>query len=106
MRHWGNKMNLAYVHRLLIAADEQPDGHLKVLGRRADREVRLMAGAGLVEATLSNGKGEPFTSINRLTDLGRTRAKKSLPSPAFAQAYRDSGSQFAAVAFGRFKYFS
>jgi hypothetical protein len=93
MRHWGNKMNLAYVHRLLIAADEQPDEHLKVLGRRADREVRLMAGAGLVEATLSNGKGEPFTSINRLTDLGRTflRAFKSISIPTGPRRTRIEG---------------
>jgi hypothetical protein len=76
-------MNLAYVHRLLIAADEQRDGHLKVVGQRADCEVRLMAKAGLVEATLSDGNGEPFTSINRLTDLGRTflRALKSISIP-------------------------
>ena len=83
MRHWGNKMNLAYVHRLLIAADEQPDGHLKVLGRRADREVRLMAEAGLVEATFSDGKEQSFTAIKRVTDLGHTflRAFKDLPIP-------------------------
>jgi hypothetical protein len=76
-------MNLAYVHRLLIAADEQRDGHLKVVGQRADCEVRLMAKAGLVEAILSDGKGEPFTFINRLTDLGRTllRAFKSISIP-------------------------
>lgn len=84
MRRRGyNRMNLAYVHRLLIAADQQPDAHLKVLGWRADCEVRLMAEAGLVEATLNDSEDESFTSINRLTDLGRTflRAFKDSPIP-------------------------
>ena len=30
-----------------------------------------MAEAGLVDATLSDGKNESFTVINRLTDFGR-----------------------------------
>jgi len=74
-------MNLAYVHRLLIAADQQPDAPLKVLGWRADCEVRLMAEAGLVEATLNDSKDGSFTSIDRLTDLGRTflRAFSRIP---------------------------
>lgn len=81
MRHWGKKMNLAYVHRLLVAADQQRHGFLQIRGRKADHEVRLMAEAGLVDATLSNGKGKSFTVINRLTNLGHEflRAFKDLP---------------------------
>lgn len=65
-------MNLNYVHKLLIAADEQPRSFLKLLGGRADHEVRLMAEAGLVDATLSDGKAGSFTVINHVTDLGHT----------------------------------
>jgi len=74
-------MNLAYVHRLLIAADQQPDEHLKVLGWPAACEVRLMAQAGLVEATLNDGKDKSFTSINRLTDLGHAFLRTFRGSP-------------------------
>jgi hypothetical protein len=77
----GNRMNLAYVRKLLIAADEQPHGFLQIRGRRADREIRLMAEAGLVDATLSNGKGEPVTAINRVTELGQTFLRKFKDAP-------------------------
>jgi hypothetical protein len=65
-------MNLSLVHELLVAADQQPHGFLQIRGPQADREVRLMAAAGLVEATLSDSKGQLFTSINRLTDSGHS----------------------------------
>jgi hypothetical protein len=79
-----NRMNLNYVHELLVGADKQRHGFLKVRGRKADREVRLMADAGLVDATLSDGKDGSFTAINRLTDLGHKflRAFKDPPIPA------------------------
>ena len=63
-------MNLSYAHKLLVAADEQRHGFLQIRGRRAEHEVQLMAKAGLVDATLGDGKDESFTAINRLTDLG------------------------------------
>lgn len=77
-------MNLSYVHKLLLAADQQGHDPFPIRGRRADREVRLMIKAGLVDATLSNGKDESFTTINCLTDLGRTflRAFTGSPKPA------------------------
>jgi hypothetical protein len=65
-------MNLPYVHKLLVAADEQRHGFMKLRGARADRQVRLMAEAGLVEATLNDGKEGSFSSINRLTPAGQT----------------------------------
>jgi len=79
-------MNLAYVQKLLVAVDQQRHGFLQIRGRQADHEVRLMAEAGLVDATLSDGKDESFTAINRLTDLGhkflRTFKDYPIPRPA------------------------
>ena len=75
-------MNLSYVHKLLVAADQQRHGFLRIRDRQADRQVRLMAGAGLVDATLSNGKDESFTAIDRLTDLGRTFKDTPISAPA------------------------
>ena len=93
MRHWGNKMNLAYVHKLLVAADQQPHEYLKVLGWLAGREVRLMAEAGLVEATFSDGKEQSFTAIKRVTDLGHAflRAFKDSPIPTGPRPARIEG---------------
>ena len=53
-------------------------------GSHADHQVRLMASAGLVEATLDDGKEGSFTSINRVTAAGQTflRAFKNIPFPA------------------------
>ena len=50
-------------------------------GSPADRQVRLMAGAGLVEATFDDGKEGSFTSIDRVTATGQAflRAFKDLP---------------------------
>lgn len=77
-------MNLSYAHKLLVAADQQRHGFLQIRGRRADHEVRLMAEAGLVDATLGDGKKESFTAINRLTDLGykflRTFKDSAMPT--------------------------
>lgn len=56
-------MNLPYAYELLAAADEQRHGFIKLRGIQADHEVRLMAQAGLVEATLDDGKEGSFTSI-------------------------------------------
>jgi hypothetical protein len=84
----GAGMNLLYAHKLLVAASARPHGFLRIHGRHADHQVRLMAEAGLVEATLSDGKTKSFTSINRLTDFGRTflRAFENHPGPAPASS--------------------
>ena len=63
-------MNLPYVYELLAAAEEQPHGFIKLRGIKADHEVRLMAQAGLVEATFDDGQKGSFTSINRVTAAG------------------------------------
>jgi hypothetical protein len=66
-------MNLVFAYQLLLAADEQRSGFLKVAAGEPDRQVRLMAAAGLVEATLNNdGRPGSFTAIRRLTASGRT----------------------------------
>ena len=73
-------MNLTYAHKLLIAADEQRHGFIKLRGVAADREVRLMAAAGLVDATFNDGREGSFTSINRLTAHGES----------FLRAFKDT----------------
>jgi hypothetical protein len=79
-------MNLAYAYKLLVAADEQRHGFLKLHGRHADHELRYMSDAGLVDATLSDGNEESFASINRVTAFGhaflRTFRDQSIPDPA------------------------
>ena len=63
-------MNLPYTYQLLAAASGQRHGFIKLRGARANYEVRLMAQAGLVEATLDDGTEGSFTSINRVTEKG------------------------------------
>jgi hypothetical protein len=79
-------MNLPYTYQLLTAADTQRHGFIKLRGPQADREVRLMAEAGLVEASFDDGKEGSFTAINRITQAGHTflRAfkRKTIPDAA------------------------
>jgi hypothetical protein len=79
-------MNIPYTYELLAAADEQRHGFIKLRGIQADHEVRLMAHAGLVEATFNDGKEGWFTSITRVTEAGQTflRAFKNHTIPAEA----------------------
>jgi hypothetical protein len=77
-------MNLRLVHKLLVAADRQPHGFLQIHGRQADKEVRLMAAAGLVEATLSDGKAQLVTSIIRLTAFGHSFLRAFTKTPILA----------------------
>lgn len=65
-------MNLPYTHQLLTAADAQRHGFIRLRGAPADHEVRLMAQAGLVEASFDDGKEGSFTAINRITETGHT----------------------------------
>jgi len=72
-------MNLPYTYALLVAATEQRHSFIKLVGMHADHEVRQMVAAGLVDATLNDGKIGSFTSINRVLENGETflRAFKS-----------------------------
>jgi hypothetical protein len=73
-------MNLPQVYELMHSAHEQ---RREMLGSPADREVRLMATAGLVEAIFDDGKDGSFTSITHVTPTGQTflRAFKDFPIP-------------------------
>lgn len=79
-------MNLPYTYEVLAAADEQRHGFMKLRGIQADYEVRLMAQAGLVEASFGDNKKGSFTSVNRVTETGQTflRTFKDHPIPAEA----------------------
>ena len=79
-------MDLAFAYQLLLAADGQRSGFLKVRPGDEDRQVRLMAAAGLVEATLNNdGQPGSFTAIKRLTDSGRTFLRAFKHHPLLAE---------------------
>jgi hypothetical protein len=93
MRHGKNGMNSAYVHKILVAAGKKPHAYLNVRGRDADRQVRLMAAAGLVEATLSDGKEQSFPTIKCVTNLGRAflRTFKDSPIPTLPPPARTKG---------------
>jgi hypothetical protein len=74
-------VNLNLAHALLVAADGQPYGFLKVRSADLVHEVELMAAAGLVDASLGNTDTEGYAVINRVTDAGQAflRAFKSQP---------------------------
>jgi hypothetical protein len=76
-------MNLPYVYELLAAADHERNGFIKLIDSQADQEVRLMARAGLVEASFNDGKKGSCTSIDRVSPAGQTflRAFKDHPIP-------------------------
>lgn len=75
-------MNLNLVHKLLMTANDQPYGFLKVRGAHLAREVELMAAAGLVEASPTVQELETFAVIKRVTDSGHSflRAFKDQPA--------------------------
>jgi hypothetical protein len=77
-------LNLDLVHALLVAADGQPYGFLKVRSADLIREIELMAAAGLVEASLGDTNTEGYAVINRVTDSGQAflRAFKTQPQMA------------------------
>jgi hypothetical protein len=65
-------MHLDLVYQLLVAANEQRYGFLKIPNgwAKGEADVREMVSAGLVEATLNDGKEGGFTAINRVTAAG------------------------------------
>jgi hypothetical protein len=68
---------------LLVAANEQPYGFLKVRGADLSHEVELMASADLVDASSTVHGLETYAVINRVTDSGQAflRAFKDQPPP-------------------------
>jgi hypothetical protein len=63
-------MNLDTVHAILAATTEQPYGFLKIGDANLEPEVREMAEAGLITATLRDGKTNSFTAVNGVTESG------------------------------------
>ena len=63
-------MNLDDVHAILVATTEQPHGFLKIANPKLEPQVREMVAAGLITATLSDGKAGSFTAVNSVTDAG------------------------------------
>jgi hypothetical protein len=63
-------MNLNLTRELLAAADEQPDGMLKVVGFDKAHEVELLAKAGFVEASIDAQRSNPVAVIKRVTETG------------------------------------
>ena len=63
-------MNLDTVHAILSATNSQPYGFLKIVDPRLDPEVRQMMEAGLISATLSDGKPDSYTVIKSVTESG------------------------------------
>lgn len=81
-------VNLTLAHSLLVATEEQPYGFLNVRGAALVREVELMAGAELVDASIGNTGPEAFAVINRVTEQGHAflRAFKDQPPPSVGAA--------------------
>ena len=63
-------MNLDDVHAILVTTAEQPYGFLKIADPELEPEVREMEEAGLITATLNDGKPGSFTAVNSVTDSG------------------------------------
>ena len=76
-------VNLNLVHELLLAANDQPYGFLKVHGAELTREVEQMAAAGLIEASPTIHGLETYAVIKRLTAAGESflRAFDKQPLP-------------------------
>lgn len=75
-------MNLPLAYKIIGEAEHDPAGFLKVCGREAAREVHLMAEAGLVRATESDGLDPTEAVITRVTHAGHQfyRALKHIRS--------------------------
>ena len=84
-------MDLALVHKLLLATTQQRHEFLKLANPWADGDIMEMARAGLVEATFSDGRKGGFTSINSVTAAGH----------AFLRAFQ--GHTFPALSSSRLK---
>jgi hypothetical protein len=84
-------VNINLVQALLVAAEGQPYGFLKVRSAALIREVELMAAAGLVDSSLGDSDNESHAVINRVTESGQTflRALKNKPLPLAELAAAD-----------------
>jgi hypothetical protein len=81
-------VNLNLAHALLVAADGQPYGFLKVRSADLVREVELMAAAGLVDVSHDDRATKGYAVINRVTDSGQ----------AFLRAFKNQAPPMARLA--------
>jgi hypothetical protein len=65
------QMNLARTYQLLIAIGKQRHGFLEITDPEVKNDVREMARAGLVEATLNDGKEGSCTASYSMTAAGQ-----------------------------------
>lgn len=79
-------MHVPYTCGLLTAANEQRHGFIKLRGVYADREVRMMVNAGLVNATFATDDYGAFASINRVLAAGQTFLRASNEQSALSPA--------------------
>ena len=63
-------MNLDTAHAILVATTKQAHGFLKIADPKLEPEVREMAAAGLITATLRDGKAGAVTAVKSVTDSG------------------------------------
>ena len=97
-------MELKLAHQLLVAADEQVYGFLRVRGHVLVREVELLTEAGLVKSRVDRSGAEPVAVINQVTEVGHkfirafrgVRPNDDEPPPPYFDNSRQSG-QLAAV---------
>ena len=87
-------MDLDTAHSILVATTEQPYGFLKIANTELEPTVREMAEAGLITATVNDGKPGSFTAVNSVTEAGLKflqvfrRHDFSHPSPPINSAPR------------------
>ncbi|HWM25414.1 MAG TPA: hypothetical protein VNP98_11355 [Chthoniobacterales bacterium] len=85
-------MNLDNARAILVATTQQPHGFLKITDPKLEPEIREMAAAGLITATLPGGKAGSFTAVNSVTDAGLQflrvfqRHDSSQPAPTMPPA--------------------
>ena len=77
-------MNLDDVNAILVATTEQPHGFLKIADPKLEPEVREMVEAGLITATLNDGKTGSFTAVNSVTEAGLRFLRVFRPHDFFA----------------------
>lgn len=65
-------MNLHLARKLLLAADAQPHGFLKVRGRDVAHEAQLLAEAGLIELSCADDQDSSIVVIKEVTDAGHS----------------------------------
>ena len=93
-------MNLDDVHAILVATTEQPHGFLKIANPKLEPTVQELVEAGLITATLSDGKAGSFTAVNSVTEGGRKFLRVFQPHD-FSQPIAATKSARVVIPFAR-----